>query len=121
MYRQLKAWGWPDWAVYKEPATLKRHPHGTKQEPEKLPLANNAAELLEEGVERLGAYLSNLPFMHEWLKGERFLTEFVYPEGDRRVTLLCHRDYCQTQESWERVCKEYGQDPMELPRLHGSS
>jgi hypothetical protein len=82
MYRQLKDWGWPDWAVYNEPPA----PQQPKRQPRQsgpakdLPLASGATELSREAIDVLTRAVENLPHITEVSQGGRFVGTYVYKD-----------------------------------------
>ncbi len=132
MYRHMKdEWGWPDWAVYPEPPKPKRRAKGSIQEPSELPPANNAAPLLKSSIAKLNDALDELPFLRQWLKDGRFVTERVLPKESglayetwRKVEFERRSPWDQFRgdddlfsikvhpEAWEKWCKHFGQDPQ---------
>jgi hypothetical protein len=129
MYVYLKGWEFPNWLVFKDPPSSGRQPQGTDANAEELPSAKNAVELFKESYEKLGSALKELPYMRQWLKDGRFVTEHAYPTKSQKFVFYYRKDAFERWASWERFrhdssfsirvhsehwewwCKERGQDP----------
>lgn len=132
MYRYMKdEWGWPDWAVYPEPPQAKRRANGSGQKPGELPQANNAAPLFKPSIAKLNEALAELPFLRQWLKDGRFVTERVLPKESGLAYETWRKEEFERDnpwdqfrgggdafsikvhpEAWEKWCKFFGQDPQ---------
>jgi hypothetical protein len=107
MYRQLKDWGWPDWAVYKEspsPPQPKRQPRQSGPTKD-LPPASAATELFQEAIDVLTRAIENLPHLTEIAQGGRFVGTNVYKDP----VYLSRESF--SDEEWRKLCKLYDHDP----------
>ncbi len=107
MYRQLKDWGWPDWAVYEElpsPAQPKRQPRQSGPTKD-LPPASGATELFQEAIDVLTRAVENLPHITEVSQGGRFVGSYVYKDA------VYFPQESFSDEEWRKLCELYDYDP----------
>ena len=119
MYRQLKKWEWPDWAVYKEPPSPpqpKQQPRqsgGTTEEPIELPPAYGAALLFYQALKKLNNAIGDLENRKEYLQDRKFVaweqaSQLPWPEMGIEASTL----------SWPFRGQQTPHDP--LPALIGA-
>jgi hypothetical protein len=107
MYRQLKDWGWPDWAVYKEPPS----PPQPKRQPcqsgptKDLPPASGATELFQEAIDLLTRTVEDLPHLTEVSHGGRFVGTYVYKDP----VYFPRKSF--SDEAWRKLCELHDHDP----------
>ncbi len=94
----------------------RRRPAGSGEEALELPPAGEAKELFEDTTELLGRIVDELPFVKQWLKDRRFVTESVHSqESGRSNQLIRKKDFDLPpgilRVHWRSLCERYGQDP----------
>jgi hypothetical protein len=113
MRLQLGNWGAPDWLTQEEvsetpkvqrPAPPKRKARGSSQ-PEEVPDASAAAELLNEVLDELRGAVKLLEDLSLVYQGKSFAGAYEF-EGS---WILPRRSY--TEERWQELCKQHGYDP----------
>jgi hypothetical protein len=99
------------------PPRRRRLPRGSEDAALELPSAGEAVELFKNTIEHLARAVDELPFIRQWLKDRRFVTESVHSEESGRSNMLLRkRDFDlpprALEAHWKKLCKWYGQNPV---------
>jgi hypothetical protein len=130
MYQRMEELECPRWAIYPE-TPKKRRAWGKDPTTDEIPIAD-FMDLFEEGVQKLKEALEEVPYLKQWIKDDRFISQLHYPEESGRATAVyrkevcaegwcrleelgtvCEGGFCLSKALWEARCKRYGYDPDE--------
>lgn len=103
----------PEKGHWLEHVSRKRLPRGTDAEAQELPPAKNGGDLFGPAVALLERDIAQLPFLRQWFKDGRFVTEIVYDEDSGLANHLYSRDHYEElgEDAWREDCERHGVDP----------
>jgi hypothetical protein len=108
----------PHWTIYPE-VSKSRRAWGKDPTSNEIPVAH-FMDLLEEGVQKLKEALEEVPYLKQWLKDGRFISQLHYPKESGRFKQIYRKEHYPEayQYVWEARCKTYGYDPDETEEFH---
>jgi hypothetical protein len=122
MYQRMEELECPHWAIYPE-GSEKRRAWGKDPTSDEIPIAD-FMDRLEEGVQKLQEALEEVPYLKQWLKDGRFVSQLHYPKESGRSKVVYRKEAMRSYPgAWESRCKRYGYDPdntevFYVPREH---
>ncbi len=93
----------------------RRRPRGSTDAAIELPAADAATDAFERAVKRLNMAIQELPYLRQWLKDRRFVTEHRHTqESGRSNWRFVRSDFGRSrlgEAQWKRWCARYGKNP----------
>jgi hypothetical protein len=118
LYQRMEDLECPPWAIYPE-VPKKRRAWGKDPTSDEIPIAD-FMDLFEEGVQKLKEALEEVPYLKQWLKDRRFVSQLHYPKESGRARPLVYRKEHFAGGwwyVWEARCKTYGYDPDQTEEI----
>jgi hypothetical protein len=120
LYQRMAELECSPWAIYPE-VPKQRRAWGKDSKSEEIPLADNIMDLLKEGVRRLTEALEELPYLKQWLKDGRFVSQLHYTKESERVQAVYRKQQWRIlhgDRGWEDLCSKHDRDPNKTEELH---
>jgi hypothetical protein len=120
MYQRMEELECPRWAIYPETPKKRRRAWGKDPTSDEIPITD-FLDRFEEGVQKLKEALEEVPYLKQWLKDGRFVSQLHYPKESGRASPRVYRKEDMVARGyaglWEDYCKKHGCDPDETEQI----